>query len=163
MQTTTSSRGWHVDNWGTWGWIETILKGIAFAIGIGSFLSSDPNAPLTFGGHPELGAVIILVLMTLFTIVPLVLRFTQREIISMIFVIGNVLGHAGMLIALLRQPDLRMPVLAFAVFMVLGELSKQYFLRSTGYTEAGQSNSGMLGFSYGMLVIYTLLGLFILI
>lgn len=163
MQTPTTSRGWHIDNWGTWGWIETILKAIAFAIGIWSFLNSDPNTPLTIGGHPELGAVIILAVMTLFSGVALVLRFMQREVISMIFVIGNALGHAGMLVALLRQPDLRMPVLAFAGFMLLGELSKQYFLRTSGYTEAGQNTGGMLRFSYGVLLNYVLLAVFILI
>jgi hypothetical protein len=161
----TTSQGWHVANWGTWGWIETGLKLVSVAAGLVAFFASNSDTPLTVGGNPELAAVILMAVMTLFTLIPLVLRFTQKEVISMIYAILNFLGHLGLLIALLRlQPvTWSLPALVFAIFMVLGELSKQRFLAISGYTENGQSSAQMLMFSRGIMVVYLLLAIFILI
>jgi hypothetical protein len=159
----TASQGWHVANWGTWGWIETGLKLVSIAAGILAFITSNSDKPLLFGGNPELGAVILIGLMTLFTIIPLVLRFRQQEVISMIYAILNFLGHLALFIALLRVTDSPVLPLVFAVFMVLGELAKQRFLTISGYTENGQSPAGMLNFSRGVMGIYLLLAIFILI
>ena len=81
----------------------------------------------------------------------------------MVYAILNTLGHLALLIALLRIPHSRVLPLIFAGFMVLGELSKQRFLAISGYTENGQSASGMMNFSRGMTAIYVLLAVFILI
>jgi hypothetical protein len=159
----TASQGWHVDNWGTWGWIETGLKLVAIAAGFLAFITSNSANPMTIGGNPELGAVIIVGLMTLLNVVALGLRFRQQEVISMIYVILNFLGHLALLIALLRQTDSQILPLAFAVFMVLGELAKQRFLSTSGYTENGQTSGQMLNFSRGIMAIYALLAIFILI
>ena len=161
----TASQGWHVDNWGTWGWIETGLKLVAIAAGFLAFFRSSPSEnPLMVSGNPELGAVILVGLMTLLTIVVLGLRFRQQEVISMVYAILNFLGHVGLLIALLRPPLVwSLPPIMFAVLMALGELAKQRFLTISGYTESGQSASGMLNFSRGIMAIYLLLAILILI
>jgi hypothetical protein len=48
MQTTTQS-GWHTAQWGTWGWLETIAKGIALvAAFIAFFTNSGTTAALDY-------------------------------------------------------------------------------------------------------------------
>lgn len=118
---------------------------------------------LLSAANPELGAVVIAALMTVFSIIALVLRFRQQEVISMVYAILSFLGHLGLLIALLRVVDSRMLPLVFAGFMILGELAKQRFLAISGYTENGQTPAQMLMFSRGVLGIYLLLAIFILI
>ena len=164
MQQTTS-QGWHVANWGTWAWIETGLKLVAIGAALLAFITSNAANPLIISGNPELAAVIFVGLMTLFTIVPLVLRFTQKEVISMIYAILNFLGHVGLLITLLRFQPSDSPVLPliFALFMVFGELAKQRWLVISGYTENGQTTAQMLNFSRGVMGIYVLVGVFILL
>lgn len=164
MQNTQSTpQGWHVTNWGTWGWIETGLKLIGVGAGVAAFLTSDSTREMTVGGHPELGAVLLIGFLTMFTLVPLFLRFKQREIISMMFALANLFGHAGLLAGLLRAPEMRVLPLVFAIFIVLGEVTKQRFLVESGYTENGQTTRSMLVFSRVMMGLYALIGIFILI
>jgi|GEM_PF-804965 len=161
MQQAAVPQGWHVASWGTWGWIETGLKRVAIGAGLLAFLTSNAANPLVVGGNPELGAVILMGLMVLFTIVPLVLRFRQQEVISMIYAILNFLGHVGLFVALLRVIDSPVLPLVFAGLMVLGELAKQRFLAISGYTENGQTPAQMLMLSRGVMGIYLLLAIFI--
>lgn len=163
QQTQAVQTGWHVANWGTWGWIETGLKLVGIVAGLVAFLTTSSASELTLGGHPELGAVILLALLSLFTAVPLFIRFTQREIISMIFAIFNFLGHTALLIGLLRQPSLQTLPLVFAIFFILGELAKQRFLVVSGYSENGMKTPAMLNFSRGIMAVYVLIAVFILI
>jgi hypothetical protein len=163
MAATTQSQGWHVANWGLWGWIETGLKLIGIGAGFLAFFGSSSAAEMIVGGNPNLAAVILLALLTLGLLAAVFMRVAQKEIISLIFSILNVLGHAGILIALLRTPDQQTLPLIFGVFFVLGELAKQRFLAISGYTEAGQSGSAMLMFSRVVLAIYVVFIIFILL
>lgn len=162
MQSSTS-QGWHIANWGTWGWIETILKLIGIGAGMLAFFNSASDAPLVIGGNPKLIAVILVALMTAGMVLAIGLRFTQKEIISIVFSVLNALGHAGLLVALLRiPPDMTLP-LVFSVFFVLGELAKYRFMSTTGYTELGQSQAGMVRFSLMMVGTYIVLTILLLI
>jgi hypothetical protein len=163
MAATTQSQGWHVANWGLWGWIETGLKLIGIGAGFLAFFGSSSATEMIVGGNPNLAAVILLALLTLGLFAAVFMRVMQKEIISLIFSILNVLGHAGILIALLRQPDQQTLPLIFAGFFVLGELAKQRFLAISGYTEAGQSGTAMLMFSRVVLAIYVVFIIFILL
>src|SRR5689334_15662531 len=107
MAQQTQAQGWHVAKWGLWGWIETGLKAVGIVAGIIAFFSSSSVSTLTIGGHPHLAAVILLALLTLLTIGVVFIRFTQREVISLIYSVFNFLGHAGLLIALLHVPPQR--------------------------------------------------------
>lgn len=156
MQAKTSTQGWHIANWGLWGWAETALKGIGIGAGILAFLNSTGRPDFVVGGNPELAAIILLVLLTLGTIVAFGLRIQQREIISIVFSVFNILGHIGLLVALLRIPDQNTLPIVFGVMYVLGELTKQRFLALTGYTEAGQNSRSMVNFSRGLMAFYLL-------
>jgi len=158
-----SAQGWHVAEWGLWGWVETILKVIALVAGIAAFFGSNSANPLTFGGNPHLAAVILLALLTLLSVVALGLRFQQKEIISLIFGVVNLLGHLGLLIALLRLPDSMTLALVFGIFYTAGQLTKLQFLNVSGYTESGQTKSGMLRFAVGMAAAYALFTVLVLL
>ncbi len=160
MQARTTP-GWHTAQWGTWGWAETILKLVALAAGILAFFQASGD--LIIGNHPRLAAVILLALLTLGSLFQLYIRFTQRETISMGFAVLNLLGHVGLLIALLRAPDLREYALVFGVFYTLGQLVKIQFLRVTGYTEGGATTRAMLMVTAVMTVLYALVAILVLV
>ena len=141
-QTQAEPARWHTAQWGTWGWAETILKLIAIVAGLIAFVQS--RGEFVLGGNPHLAAVIVLALLSLASIAQVVIRLTQKEIVSMIFAVLNLLGHFGLLIALLRVPPDRTLAIVFGVFYVLGQLTKVQFLRVTGYTESGANSSAML-------------------
>ncbi len=151
-----SAQGWHVAEWGLWGWVETLFKLVALIAGIAAFFASNSATPLTIGGNPHLAAAVVMLLLTLLSLVALAIRVQQKEIISLIFGIVNFLGHAGILHAILRLPDSMTLSLVFGVFYTVGQLTKLQFLNASGYTENGQTQSGMLRFAIGMAVAYAL-------
>src|SRR5215204_1058156 len=120
MGSTTQTQGWHTAQWGAWGWSETILKLIGVVFGILAFFQSNAANELMIGGNPRLAAVLLMAMLTLFSVAQVGIRFTQKEIVSMIFAVLNFLGHLGLLIALLRMPTDLTLALLFGVFYVLG-------------------------------------------
>ena len=163
MAQQTQTQGWHVANWGLWGWIETGLKLVGIAAGILAFFNSSSVSTLTIGGNPHLAAVILLALLTLLTIGVIFIRIRQQEVISVIYAILSFLGHAGLLIALLRLPDQTTYAIIFGVFFALGELAKQRFLTISGYTENGMSSGSILNFSRGSMGIYIVFVILVLL
>lgn len=154
--------GWRVINWGIYGWIETALKGIALVMGIAAALNTPSDAPLTLTGHPRLLAVLLLFGLSLGTLVQLTFRFIQREVISVLFAVLNTAGHAGLVLALLRDPAMQIVPLLFCGFYLLGELAKQRFLRTTGYTEGGVDSATIIRASLFLALVYVaLIALFI--
>ena len=91
------------------------------------------------------------------------IRYPQRETVSMIFAVLNLLGHVGLLIALLRLPDHRTLPLIFGGFYVLGQLTKLQFLRISGYTEGGATTSQMMRVTVILTVIYVLFTVFMVL
>lgn len=163
VSNTGATQDWHVANWGLWGWIETAIKGIGIAIGIIAFVNSNSSAELVIGGNPELGAVIVLAVISLAIIGAFFMRLRQREIISIIFAVFNVLGHLGLLIALLRVPETTTLPILFGMAFILGELTKAQFMRVSGYTEAGQSSAFMVRFALGVMFVYVVFTAFLIL
>jgi hypothetical protein len=157
------AQGWHIAQWGTLGWVETILKLIGIGAGVLAFVNSDASAALRIGDNPHLAAVILLVVLTLGAVFQLFVRFGQKETISLGFAALNLLGHLALLIALLRVPtDVTLAVI-FGVMVVLGQVVKLQFLRSTGYTEGGATTSAMMRIAAAQGVVYLLLVILVLI
>lgn len=162
MQAATSNN-WHVANWGLLGWLETAIKGLGMLVGFVAFVDSLGADKFIIGDNPHLAAVILLGLLTLGFVAPLFFRYVQKEVISMAFAVFNFLGHTALFLALVRQPDQEIYVILFGVAYIMGELVKQRFLTTTGYTEAGQSPKAMVNFSRGVMAIYALLIILVLI
>lgn len=164
MQTTTTqAQGWTVKNWGTWGWVETIVKVVAFIVGIIAFIGSLSSSGFTVGGHPHLAAVILLGLLTLIGLGLMGFRFSQREIVSTAFAIASFVGHGALLLALLREPTLVTLPILFGVIFIVGQLVKYLFLQTTGFTEPGQTPRSMLIANTVLTVPYILLIVFLLL
>ena len=141
----SESASWHVQNWGVWGWAETILKLIGIAVAIWGFSnilpSFSPGLPL----NTKLLAVIVLSLMTLMSLFIVSIRFGQREVISFGFAVLSAIGHISALLVLLQSAaQSSYPSFGFAVAYLLGEVVKIQFLRVTGYTESGRDQKAML-------------------
>lgn len=163
MQKTRQAQGWHTAQWGTWGWAETILKLIAIIGGILAFFQDTIANEMMLGSNPHLAAVVLFALLTLFSVAQIGIRFTQKEIVSMIFAVLNFLGHLALLVALLRVPtDLTLAIL-FGVFYVLGGIVKVQFMRVTGYTEGGATSAMMIRVAAIMAVPYILFVILLLV
>ncbi|MCC6805353.1 MAG: hypothetical protein IT319_20910 [Anaerolineae bacterium] len=143
MGNMTQAQGWHTAEWGLWGWVETILKLVALGAGILAFVDSDAAAPLMIGDNPHPIALALIALLALGALGQLGIRFAQREVSSFVFAILNLLGHVGLLIAVLRIPDQPALSLVFGGFYALGQIVKVQFLRVTGYTEGGATPAAM--------------------
>jgi hypothetical protein len=160
-QLNPTHQGWHSLEWGTWGWIETILKLIGIVAAY--ILFAQTSGPLVIGGNPHLLAVILLVLMTLATLFALVVRYVQKETLSFVFAVLQALGHLALLIAVLRVPSSMTLAVLFGLMFVLGQAAKLRFLSVTGYTEGGSDVQSMkrvaaiMGFIYIALTVFVLL------
>lgn len=163
MQHSQSTVGWHVANWGLWGWIETGLKLVGIVAGYIAFFNASAVTDLTILGNPHLAAVILVALLTLAMIGVVFMRITQKELISIGYSILNALGHIALLFALLRVPTQTTLPIIFAVMFILGELAKQRFLAISGYVEGGANTSTMIRFSRIVAVTYLVLAIFLII
>ena len=75
----------------------------------------------------------------------------------------NLLGHLAILIALLRVPDTNTLPILFGVFYLVGQITKLQFLRTSGYTEGGADERGMLRVAGAMTALYTLFVVLVLL
>ena len=157
----TQAQGWHIGSWGLWGWLETIIKFVGMLAAYAAFFASSGD--LVIGGNPELGAIIIGALVGLAYSTALVVRFQQREIISMAFAVLNFLAHLAFVLALLRNPAQITLPLVFAIAYIIGEITKQVWLTRTGYSEMGRTSAGMIRFSRITMGIYILIAIALLI
>jgi hypothetical protein len=163
MQQSKPTVGWHVANWGLWGWIETALKLVGIVAGYIAFFNSNAVTDLTMSGSPRLAAVILVALLALAMIGVVFMRITQKELISIGYSILNALGHIALLFALLRVPTQTTLPIIFAVMFILGELAKQRFLAISGYVEGGANTPTMIRFSRIVAVTYLILVIFLII
>ncbi len=137
QKNTAQAASWHNEAWGTWGYIETILKLVGIVAGVIAFTQTSGTNGLVIGGNPHLAAVALLALMTLGMIFTLFIRYTQKESLSFAFAVVNVVGHLALLIALLRVPSSMTLAVLFGLMFVLGSAAKIRFLGLSGYTEGG--------------------------
>ncbi len=163
MQQSKSTAGWHVANWGLWGWIETALKLAGIVAGYIAFFNSSAVTDLTISGSPRLAAVILVALLTLAMIGVVFMRISQKELISIGYSILNALGHIALLFALLRAPTQTTLPIIFALMFILGELAKQRFLSISGYVEGSANTATMIRFSRIVAITYLVLAIFLII
>jgi hypothetical protein len=160
-QLKSESQTWHVQNWGTWGWVETILKLIGVGVAVFGLLGVIPSFSFAILLNAKLLAVIVLALMSLMSLFIVTLRFGQREVIGFVYSILSAIGHiSALLLTLQTLVEPRYPAV-FAALYLLAELVKIQFLRSTGYTEAGRDTKAMLQIPVTFAIAYLLIAVFI--
>ena len=158
MDASMESKGWHIAQWGVLGWLETASKELGIGLGIILFLQTIRSESLTFADVEFTISAGILALLTLFAGVVVIIRVTQREVFSLIYSITNALGHVAMFYYVIHTPDNTLAPILFALAYVIGELVKQRYLLTTGYTELGQETPQMVMFSRGLMSVYIVMG-----
>ncbi len=124
----TGQQGWHVANWGWWGWAETVAKlaaivvGLAAAIGGGGAVAVPDDHRIAFWA---LTAVAVGYTVAIYD------RFIDREIFAMGFIVAVVVAHWAMVYAMGRDVWPGTAVRWFAALMLAGDLIKIGFFATT--------------------------------
>ena len=125
---------WYFYNWTFLGWLETGIKAVALIIGMWAFCLSRVSQIWMIPSGIQLIQWIVLSVLSLGIFVAIYNRWQNKEIVSMIFILFNNLGHWGMFLALTRNTGWAiLPIFSF--LMMLGDLIKIIFLRQQHYTE----------------------------
>jgi hypothetical protein len=130
-QSPTSSRSWHIAHWPLLAWLETIIKLAALTIGIIAGINALSVGGFALPTGLQLAQFVILLVLSLGLIAAIFDRIADREIIAMIFVVVNNVGHWGMLLGLATGSEY---LLWFAGLMLLGDLVKLWFIRMHDFT-----------------------------
>ena len=130
-QSPASPRSWHIAHWPLLAWLETIIKLAALIIGIVAGVSALSVGGFALPAGLQLVQFVILLVLSLGLATAIFDRIADREIIAMIFVVVNNLGHWGMILGLDTGSEY---LLWFAGLMLLGDLVKLWFIRVYNFT-----------------------------
>jgi hypothetical protein len=150
------SEGWHVAKWSTLAWIETIVKAIAILIGVVALVNSF-HGSFEFPTGSRLVQFIVLGILSLGLIAAIFDRLSRREIVSMVFVVFNNLGHWGMLVALAFIPGPGTFLVYFSALMLVGDLVKLASFKIDNFTQSGVSSATLNGLTSFYLIGYAVL------
>lgn len=128
-----SDTRWHVKRWSFSAWLETLLKLAAAAIAFLVWLSPDRYTG-SIHGPVRTVALAVLAAMTLGLFFAIFDRWLEKEIVSMVFVVPNLAGHAIMLALLFSASRAGQGLAPFAGLMLLGDIAKLAFLHRSGFT-----------------------------
>ena len=133
ISSTTASKHWYIAQWPPLAWLETVIKLTALVTAIVAFIDTLSDGSFDFPRGTPLVQFLILVVLSLGLIAAIFDRFIEREIIAMGFVILNNIGHWSLVMALVFIPRPGSGLLAFASLMLLGDLVKVRFLKTSGF------------------------------
>ncbi len=151
------SEGWYVAKWSALAWLETIIKSIAILIGIIALINALSNGSFELPSGTLLVQFILLGILSLGLMAAIIDRLSRREIVSMVFVIFNNLGHWGMLFALVFVPGPGALLVYFSVLMFLGDLVKLVSFNIDNFTLAGVTQGTLYGLTSIYIVGYALI------
>jgi hypothetical protein len=157
------TKTWHVASWGTLGWLETLAKGVGILAGIAAFFNAQSLTPAPVEGFANIAAAGLMGFLALGVTFSILIRIYQKEIISIIFAIFSALGHLGMAFYLLRGGNENVLPVILGVAYIVGELIKQRFIATTGYSELGVNSSMITMGSRGLLVAYLIFTVLVLV
>lgn len=157
MADSASQKQWHIANWSPLGWLETIVKLIAFAASFVALYNALNSGSVAAPSGLQLIRVIDLAFLALGLTAGIVDRYKQREIIAIIFILLNNVAHWGMVYALLTTPAPTTLLLIFVSLMLVGDLIKMVWLRVSSYTQDGVPQSVLYGLTSIYLVGYALI------
>jgi hypothetical protein len=157
--TKAAARRWHVDRWPPLAWLETVVKLVAIVLGIVAGVQALSSGNFSRPAGPQLAQLIILALLSFGLVAAIFDRLAGREIVAMIFVVLNNLGHWGMVLALATNPGPGWMLPAFAALMLLGDLVKLLFLKVHDFSVRDTPPAVL----YGLTLVYVVGYLAILI
>lgn len=142
---TAGRKDWYVGNWGTLGWIETGLKAVGIVAGILALVNALDAGGFSVPEGARLAQWLIMGALSLLLLVGGTYdRYLEREIIAMIFILFNNLGHWGIVAGLSTAEGPGSLLMTFCVFLILGDLVKLRFIATTGFSVRGASRAVML-------------------
>ena len=131
-ETTTApwsgQRGWHVANWGPWGWAETAVKLVAIVVAV---VSLADGAALAVADDHRL-TYWILVGVAVGYVLAIADRLMDRELVALAFLAANLVGHWSLVLVMGLDGWPGSVVVAFALLMLLGDLIKIAYFAVTG-------------------------------
>lgn len=116
----TGQTGWHIANWGPWGWAETIVKLAGIAVALAAALEEGAAATPATHRVPYW----ILLAVAVGYVGTVINRLIDRELIAIGFVLLVLLGHWSMAYAMGRPGWPTSSVRTFAALMLVGDLIK---------------------------------------
>jgi hypothetical protein len=124
------ARQWRVEPWPSLAWLQMGIKLAGIVIGLVAL--EQALAAGRFGLPADLRLVQLgaLVARSMGLLAILWDRCIEREVVSLIFVLLNTLGHAGMIVSLVGRPGPSWLLLAFALLMLAGEAVNLVYLRT---------------------------------
>lgn len=122
---------WHIARWPALAWLETIIKLAALIIGITAGANAIATGNLAFPTGLALVQFISLIILSLGLVTAVFDRIADREMIAMIFVVLNNMGHWGMVLGVAAASE---QLLLFAGLMLVGDLVKLWFIRVHNFT-----------------------------
>ena len=149
---------WHVARWGALGWIETVVKSLAFLcayLALSTSITTGWSAP----DRVRIVELVLIGIATLGLLAAIGDRLLEREIVAMVFVCFNNLAHLALLASLVTTDGPGRLLTAFAVLMMCGELVKLRFLYSTGFTVRNTAVSVVIGLTAAYALVYALAAL----
>ena len=149
--------GWHIASWPPLAWLETVIKAIALIIGISALIAALAGGAWALPGGLRLAQMIVLGILSLGLAAAIADRLRGREIVAMIFVVFNNLGHWGMVVALAAQTGPGAALVAFAALMLAGDLVKLVFLKTSGFTVRDTPRAVLYGLTSFYVTGYALL------
>ena len=133
------SGGWYIAKWSPLAWLETIIKPIAILIGIAALVNALSYGTFELPSGLRLAQFVVLGILCLGLVAAIFDRLSGREIVSMVFVLFNNLGHWGLLIALAFVPRPAALLVYFSVLMLGGDLVKLASFKVDNFTQPGVS------------------------
>jgi hypothetical protein len=143
---------WYVAKWPPLAWLETGIKLVALAIGLLAFFEALSAGEFALPSGLRLAQLLVMALLSLGLVAAILDRLVEREVVAMVIVILNNLGHWGMTMALASVQDLGSSLIAFAALMLVGDLVKLLFLKLHDF----QVRDTPRGVLYGLTAFYTL-------
>ena len=119
--------GWHVADWGPWGWSETVVKLIGIIV---AFAAAIDEGAFGVPSSNRL-AYWLLVAAGVGYVAAIADRYVDREVVAFAFIVATVLGHVAIVYAMGRADWPSTPVRAFASLMLVGDLIKIGFFATT--------------------------------
>jgi hypothetical protein len=124
----TPGKGWHVAQWPLLAWLETAIKLVAIAIGMIALVQAIVGGTFYLPRGLCLAQWVIMIVLSLGLVAAILDRLAEKEIVAMVFVVLNNIGHWGMVVAMATLPGPGILLTLFAALMVAGDLVKLVFL-----------------------------------
>ena len=147
-------KGWHVAQWPPLAWLETGFKLAAIVVGVIALAGALSDGAWELPGGWRLAQLGVLAFLAVGLLVAILDRLAEREVVAMVFVILNNLGHWGMVAALASAPGPGGWLPAFAGLMLAGDLVKLVFLKVHQFSVRDTPRAVVYGLTLAYVVGY---------